>query len=281
MDIRAKNRSCQMFKYLYRRTIGTLPEAAAEKPLWYSRSCCQQEESMDKELEQTTSSPASRVLVVCSRTPGPDDVAGDRCWQLAESLASAHDVILALPQVSELFHEDFTVVYYNSLNVGLVARDSDVVVCDAGVLESNARLVDAGKPVAVDLAGADSSTAVLAPADFFICQTEDERSGWLAYLEDSGRVNPHTLDGDNDLRSLIDVVRLGEYAAPLLDYCAAPRFARDRGTRFSSAILPVVPPRPGSIGHYRRRFRYLMRYGGFRAVCSRAMAVIKRKIRGI
>jgi len=226
------------------------------------------------------SSLTSRVLVVCSRTPGPDDTTGDRCWQLAESLASANDVILALPQVSELFHENFTVVYYNARNVGLVARDSDLVICDAGALESHARLVDSGKPIAVDLAGTDASMDGLATADFFFCQSEEERRVWLEYLEDCGRVNPHTLDGDNDLRSLIDVVRPGDRVQPLLDYCAVPRFARDRGTRFSSAVLPVAPPRPGSPGHYWRRFCYLMRNGGIRAVWSRIRAVIKRRISG-
>lgn len=235
---------------------------------------------MEKELDRMMSSLTSRVLVVCSKVSGQDGATGDRCWLLAESLASAHDVILALPQVSELVHENFAVVYYNARNVGLVARDSDVVICDAGAMESHARLVDVGKPVAVDLAGIDASTASLTPADFFICQSEEERRGWLEYLKDAGRVNPHTLDGDSDLRRLLDVVQPGDRIQPLLDYCAVPRFARDRGTSYSSAALPVVPGRPGGIAHYWRRFRFLMRSGGSRAVWSRGGAVIKRRISG-
>lgn len=236
---------------------------------------------MEMEQDRIKSSLTSRVLVVCGNTPGPDEAAGDRCWLLAESLASAHDVILALPEVSELFHEDFAVVYYNARNVGLVARDSDVVVCDAAALESHITIIDAGKPVAMDLAVADCVPAALPAADFFICQSEEERGVWLGLLDEAGRVNPHTQDGDSDLRSLIDVVQPGDSFQPLLDYCAVPRFARDRGTRFSSAALPADPVRPGGIAHYWRRLRYLMRTGGRRAVWARGGAVIKRKISGM
>ncbi|MHB9112167.1 MAG: hypothetical protein ACYC4D_06015 [Thermoleophilia bacterium] len=235
---------------------------------------------MEKELDRMMSSLTSRVLVVCGNTPGPDEAAGDRCWLLAESLASAHDVILALPQVSELFHKDFAVVYYNARNVGLVARDSDVVICDAAALESHVKLIDAGKPVAMDLTGAESMAAGMPAADFFICQSEEERRVWLEHLQEAGRVNPHTQDGDSNLRSLIDVVRPGDSFQPLLDYCAVPRFARDRGTPFSSAALPADPGRPGGMAHYWRRLRYLMRTGGSRAVWSRGGAVIKRRISG-
>lgn len=235
---------------------------------------------MEKETDTTKSELTTRVLVVCSEAPGPDGADGDRCWQLAESLASAHDVILGLPQVSELCHPDFTVVYYNARNVGLVAQDSDVVICDAGALEKHARLVDAGKPVAVDLTGIDTATAALPAADFFFCQTDEERPGWLESLKAAGRVNPHTQDGDVDLRSLIDVVRPGDRIQPLQDYCAVPRFARDRGSRFSIATLPAEPGRTEKIKHFWGKFRYLMRNGGIRTVWSRGVAVIKRRVSG-
>lgn len=235
---------------------------------------------MEKELDRMMSSLTSRVLVVCGNAVVPDDIAGDRCWMLAESLAAAHDVILALPQVSELFHDDFAVVYYNARNVGLVARDSDVVICDAAALGAHARLIDVGKPVAMDLAGVDITSADLPAADFFFCQTEEERRSWIKKLKEAGRVNPHTLDGDIDLRSLIDVARSGELLQPLLDYCAVPRFARDRGTDYSSAALPPAPARNGGLAHYWRRIRFLMHNGGSRAVWSRGGMVIKRRIFG-
>ncbi|MHB8793018.1 MAG: hypothetical protein ACYC6O_06735 [Thermoleophilia bacterium] len=235
---------------------------------------------MEKELDRIKSLLTSRVLVVCGDTQGPDEAGGDRCWLLAESLASAHDVILAIPRVSGLSHQDFAVVYYNARNVGLVARDSDVVICDATALESHGQLIDAGKPVAMDLTGVDGMTGSLPAADFFTCQSEVERDVWLERLHEAGRVNPHTQDGDNGLRSLIDVAWPPDNLRPLLDYCAAPRFARDRGTRFSSAAIPADPEIPGGFAHYWRRFRYLMRNGGGRAVWSRGIAVIKRKISG-
>jgi len=245
---------------------------------------------MEKQSDRIISAITSRALIVCSKVPAPEGATGDRCWSLAESLAPAHDVILALPEVTQLFHEDFAVVYYNARNVGLVARDSDVAVCDAEALESNPQLVDAGIPVAVDVSDIDPTSAevgnadAIATADFYICRSEEERGRWLGYLKEAGRVNPHTQDGDSELRNLIDVVQVQTDVVqaesrlqPLLDYCAVPRFARDRGTQFNAARLPAAPEKPGGLAHYWRRFRYLMRTGGGRAVWSRSGAVIKRR----
>ncbi len=256
--------------------------------------------------------------MACSRTPvgqgtdgvGPQNAGvANRCWPLAEALSADDDVILALPVLTRLSHEQFAVVYYNSRNIGLVARDSDVVICDTGALTLHPQLMDAGKPMAVDLAGvavpqdggvgadpgagsaaavcpaegemtAPGLTDVLATADFFICSTEEERRRWLSALERAGRVNPHTLDGDSGLRRLIAVVRIGDRLQPLTDYCAAPYFARDRGTRFNRIGLPKAPGKARGLAHYWRRVRYLWRTGGCRAVWSRAGAVIKRKFRG-
>jgi len=243
---------------------------------------------MKKQSDRIISAITSRVLIVCSKVPAPEGATGDRCWSLAESLAPAHDVILALPEVTQLFHEDFAVVYYNTRNIGLVARDSDVAVCDAEALESNPQLVDAGIPVVVDVSDINPTSAevgtadVIAAADFYICLSEEERDRWLGYLQEAGRVNPHTQDGDSELRNLIDVVPTDVMQTegclqPLLDYCAVPRFARDRGTHFNTARLPAAPEKPGGLAHYWRRFRYLRRTGGARTVWSRSGAVIRRR----
>ena len=255
------------------------------------------------------SSPTSRVLVVCNEVPEPGTAGEtDRCWALAEALSANHDVILALPKLSGLSHGSFAIVYYNSRNIAMVARDSDVVICDPPALALHQQLLNAGKPVAVDLAGvvvprtggmatdpgdgdvtADPSkdgglitpslADVLAAADFFICTSEDERRGWLQTLEKAGRVNEHTLDGDSGLRRLIEVVRV-DHLQPLMDYCAIPRFARDRGSRYNRLSLPAAVETGNKLSHYWRRFRYLLRTGGIRAVWSRCGAAIKRKTTG-
>ncbi len=264
---------------------------------------------MDQETEQTVSPLTSRVLVVCGRAPEIALADPDRCWRLAEGLAASNDVILAVPALTSLSHERFAVVYYNRRNVAMIARDSDVAVCDAAAATEQPSLPDAGKPLAVDLAGlrapadpagttgsADAggeSSRVIAPddpdsdvmrilgsADFFICPTEAERRGWLEALKQAGRVNEFTLDGDSGLRGLIDVVRPGDRMQPLVSYCAAPRFARDRGTGYSRVSLPVEPKYPGGLAHKWRRLRYLMGAGGLRAVWAHGAAAIKRRIPG-
>jgi hypothetical protein len=253
---------------------------------------------MDQETTQMMSSLTSRVLVVCSQTPddrepgAPDQqkpgtpdrqesgaaenqAAGGatRCWRLAEALAGSHDVILALPTVSQFFHEQFAVVFYNHRNIGMMASDSDVVVCDAAVTALYHKLLDAGKPVVADLTGLTAPNEeaqatgsnleeVLGTADFFICPSEEDRRQWLPVLERAGRLNPHTLEGDSGLRRLIEVVRPVDRMQPLIDYCGVPRFARDRGTGFSRAGLPEEEKREA------------------RMVWSRFKAAIKRKISG-
>ena len=257
------------------------------------------------------SSLTSRVLVACSEYPGQEAPAAsavsggqtaasatassrpeianqaDRCWLLAEGLAARHDVILAVPAVTGLYHRQFAVVYYNARNIWLVARDSDVAVCDAAVLADHPHLLNAGKPVAVDLAGVpfpsdsnsgtDRLAAVLGAGDFFFCSSEEERQAWLPRLERSGRVNQYTLEGDGSLRRLIEVAgpdRIG----PLLDYCAVPRFAPDRGTGLSLADLPQEGKRAKGIAHYWRALIHMLRYEGIRAVWTRGCLAIKRKI---
>ncbi|MCL4472355.1 MAG: hypothetical protein M1455_00220 [Actinobacteria bacterium] len=237
------------------------------------------------------SSLTSRVLVACSEPPEAVDppAATDRCWPMAEALAAGHDVILAVPAVTGLYHRRFAVVYYNSRNLWLVARDSDVVVCDAAVLAGNPQLLKAGKPLAVDLSGAplpgESGAAaheigrVLGTADFFICASEEERQAWLPALKDAGRVNQYTLEGDSGLRRTIEVARPDRIQA-LTDFCAVPRYASDRGSGLSLASLPVEEKSAKGIAYYWRAFLYLLRTGGPGAVWSRGSLAIKRRISG-
>lgn len=79
-----------------------------------------------------------RVLVISSEKDGAGiDTAANDCWRLAKDLAARHDVMLALPIITEASHPAFAVVYYNRRNISLLARDSDLVVCDQGVPADN------------------------------------------------------------------------------------------------------------------------------------------------
>ena len=165
----------------------------------------------------------------------------------------------------------------------MVARDSDAIISDARALADFPTILEAGKPVAVDLAGAGDNDAglpeVIAAADCFFCASETDRGAWLEALKVAGRVNEHTLDGDSSLRRLLETVRPEHRIQPLIEYCAAPWYSRDRGTRFSHAATPVKQGNARGVRHYWRRFRFLLRTGGIRAVWSRGSSAIKRKIR--
>lgn len=79
-------------------------------------------------------------------------------WTLAEALARACDVILAVPEKTGLSHPGFAVVYYTRRNIGLLASASEVVICDREVLDRNPFLNETSRPVAAslkNLAGGD------------------------------------------------------------------------------------------------------------------------------
>lgn len=215
------------------------------------------------EVQPTYDPDRTRVLVVAGDA-GPNP-AGSRAWGLAEALAASHDVILALPVVTGLFHGAFTVIYYNSRNLALLARDSDAVVCEAEVAADNPSLLDQGRPVALDLDGLSPQSGLEGPAaqaDFFICGSEAERQAWLALLDQAGRVNPRTLAGDESLRQLVDLA--APPAADALDrFCRQPRFAADRGTSFNSLKLPARRKAPFGLRHFLGVARHRLRTGGF------------------
>ncbi len=93
----------------------------------------------------------NRVLVISSGAI-PDNKQDNRSWGLAESLGLDEDVILAGPSLTGASHSSFAVVYYNHRNIDMIARDSDVVICDPDVVKAHPSLINAGTPVAVDLA---------------------------------------------------------------------------------------------------------------------------------
>lgn len=85
-----------------------------------------------------------RVLVVSDAIVSPDGDPGGEAWEIAEALSRDYDVILALPGATSYTHGDFAVIYYNQRNLGLVARDSEAVICGRDILEANSFFRAAG-----------------------------------------------------------------------------------------------------------------------------------------
>ena len=91
-----------------------------------------------------------RVLVV-SNSDIEAAGGGDSNREIAEALARDYDVILALPSATNYTHSGFAVIYYNQRNLVLVARDSELVICDKDVFAANRFFTDSGSIAAANL----------------------------------------------------------------------------------------------------------------------------------
>lgn len=168
---------------------------------------------------------------------------GIRAWELAQALAAAFPVTLAVPDGSDYRSAAFQLVAYapdapGTLNA--VLSQADVVVGQGFVFESHPELLEHELPLAVDLydplilesldlyAGAELgqaniqhtryqalTEALLRRGDFFFCATETQRDYWLGALTAAGRITPALARSvDRDLRGFIDLVPSGIAATP-------------------------------------------------------------------
>lgn len=92
-----------------------------------------------------------RVLVISNQEMPPEDDRDHEARDIALALSRDHDVILALPATTGFTHRDFAVIYYNRRNLGLVAQDSDAVVCGREIVEANRFFSDGGSIAVVSL----------------------------------------------------------------------------------------------------------------------------------
>ncbi|MHB0866271.1 MAG: hypothetical protein ACYC6B_01585 [Thermoleophilia bacterium] len=96
-------------------------------------------------LPDSRSAAGHRLLIISGTTDFDAVTETGSAWDLARSLASDHDVILAVPEVTRLSHPRFAVVYYNARNLGLLVRDSDVAVFGRGVFAGYPSLREMGE----------------------------------------------------------------------------------------------------------------------------------------
>ena len=85
-----------------------------------------------------------RVLVISSTADFATDSLAAYPWAMAEALSAGHDVILAVPELTAVSHGRFAVVYYNDRNIGLLVRDSDVVIFSSAVAARHSSLIGMG-----------------------------------------------------------------------------------------------------------------------------------------
>lgn len=131
--------------------------------------------------------------------------------------------------VPDLSAPDARVVAFERGRLAELTRGCDVVVTQ-GQLANDVVLELDSLPVVVDLYDPflvenfayveslgldpwrnDHATWVLqmSRGDFFLCSCEEQREYYLGFLTALGRVHPRRLEGDADLRSLIDIVPFG------------------------------------------------------------------------
>lgn len=161
---------------------------------------------------------------------------GVRYWCIANALSEYCDVILAVPNKTELAPEKFQIIPFNLQkdNIQHLTSGVDVIVTHGFVLHFHPYLRDLSIPIAIDLyvpylleslVWHDQDNwsewipayeeylrvqlELLRVGDFFFCASERQRDYWLGWLHAQKRINPHTFRYDPTLRKLIDVVPFG------------------------------------------------------------------------
>ncbi len=167
---------------------------------------------------------------------------GIRNWEIANALAAACEVTLAIPNQSELESPRLKLVQYDPEHGDLhdLAGQADSIILGGSTLYFHPYLRDLGIPMAVDLYVPNLLESLvwhehddpvdwipryeeylrlqleqLRAGDFFFCASERQRDYWLGFLHAQKRINPHTYPADHSLRRLIDVAPFGLPAEPL------------------------------------------------------------------
>lgn len=178
----------------------------------------------------------TRVLIICGDVVG-SQMSGPaiRDWEYARALSRTCQVVLAIPNQSDLQSESFTLVKYDTPgSLRKLATSAEVIITSGYVLQRYPFLAELDVPLVISLTHSfvlealmtfaeqdlplrwemhNEFTSVLnsqlRAGDFFICNSERQRDYWLGMLSALNRVNPLTFDDDRTLRRLIDVVPFG------------------------------------------------------------------------
>ncbi len=161
-----------------------------------------------------------------------------RDWEYARVLSESFEVVLAVPNESDLEPDRFTLCQHDAGRLKALAARSDVIIVSGYVLEWYPFLKEMTREMDVPLVVGLSHSFVLEnlplcdrreaafqrethnntlailneqllAGDFFVCNSERQRDYWLGMLSALNRVNPLTYGQDRSLRALIDVVPYG------------------------------------------------------------------------
>jgi glycosyltransferase involved in cell wall biosynthesis len=176
-----------------------------------------------------------RVLILTADTLGAK-MAGPaiRVWEMARTLATEHEVVLASMRRPEIDHPAFRVEHISAGNAQRLVDWAEVIVTQGFTMYHFPEIAASNASVVVDLydpfhiealvmrkseppherwATARSDRDVvndqIERGDLLLCASEKQRDFWLGQLAAVGRINPATYDQDPDLRTLLGIAPFG------------------------------------------------------------------------
>ncbi len=182
-------------------------------------------EIFKKDIERTLLIVSSEVI--SREMAGP----GIRIWNFAEVLSEHMNVVLAIPNETDLREMDFKVIKYkDNGQLAQIVRDTDIILCNGMTLSRFDSIKNSGKHLIIDVYD-PYNLATLAEyegepmeerlkvykiiqnsfneqffyGDFFICASDRQRDFWLGMLSALNRVNPFAYNIDSSLRRMIDI----------------------------------------------------------------------------
>lgn len=188
----------------------------------------------------------NKILIISNDTVAKK-MAGPaiRCWEFAKALSNQQEVVLAIPNETNLTSPDFIIETYNERKLKKLVKWCDVIICQGFILHHFPFLKKVTKPIVVDIYcpftlemlelfkykkyddrlnihtnNLEVLNDQLLVGDFFLCASEKQRDFWIGMLTSLNRINPSTYDPDKTLKKFIDIVPFGLPSVP-------PRHTKD------------------------------------------------------
>ncbi|MCL4416166.1 MAG: glycosyltransferase family 2 protein [Actinobacteria bacterium] len=186
-------------------------------------------EIFEKQIKRT-------VLIVSSEIVSKN-MAGPaiRVWNFAKILSEHMNVILAIPNESNLAGQVFEIVRYSDEStLKNIINQSDIVLCGGMTFSKFKCIRNSDKYIIMDIYDPYNlatlveykdetmekqldiyksvhfiANEMLYYGDFYICASERQRDFWMGMLAALNRVNPYSYNQDPQMRKLIDVVPFG------------------------------------------------------------------------
>jgi GT2 family glycosyltransferase len=178
-----------------------------------------------------------RTLLIISSEVVSKEMAGPaiRVWNFAKVLSENINVVLAIPNETDLPEQVFKIVRYtDDKSLNEIIKDVDIVLCGGIIFAKYGIMRNPEKYLIIDIYD-PCNLATLAEyeddeikrrleiyesihnmvneqlyyGDFFICASDRQRDFWLGMLAALNRVNPYSYIQDKTMRKLIDVVPFG------------------------------------------------------------------------